>query len=549
MTLLVKTFNRAFVAAATPDAVRLRAGLANPRRAQLAILRKLVKTNADSAFGRAHGFASIRSYSDFIARVPITDYDQTRDEIDRIRRGHRGILTAEPVAFLEPTGGSTGPSKLIPYTASLKRQISRAANPWIRDLLSHRRQLRNGRSYWAVSPPGRPLQDATSSLPVGAAHDLDYLPRPVAALLERVLALPRAASEVDELDAMRYTTLRALLAADDLAFISVWNPSFLTLLMQRLDADFEMLLSDLEKGTVSIPLDKSLRSRLERALPARPDAAARLRRRFGSEPPANLEDVWRSLKTISCWTDGHAGRAVASMRRRFPTVEVQGKGLLATEGVVSLPLSNHEAPVAAVTSHFLEFVPEGGGAARLVDELEEDGSYEIVLTTGGGLYRYRLKDIVQVQGHVGQIPMIRLVGRADAASDLSGEKLTPAFVERVLTSAARASGVTPSFALLSARWGDPPSYDMWVELDEDGPGAPAAARLAAAAETELRRGHHYDLCRSLGQLGPLRVRLVRDAEGAYERVCIRQGRRAGIVKPPALVADVEWSNLFEEAID
>ena len=547
MSFTVGAFNRGFVIATTPDALRFRAALGDPRAAQLEILRRIVRSNSRSEFGRAHGFGSIADHQDFISRVPISDYEDVRGDVDRIRRGDRGALTEEPVSFLEPTGGSTGASKLIPYTSSLKRQIARATNPWIRDLLVHRDAVRNGRSYWAVSPPTRSFDGSSSAIPIGAGHDLEYLPRPVAALMERVLALPRAASEIDGLDVGRYVTLRALLAADDLAFISVWNPSFLTLLMNELDAHFGSLLWDLETGAISAPLEASLRARLERVLPARPDIAGHLRRRFGSRPPTDLGDLWTRLRTISCWTDGHAGRAVAVMQRRFPDVEIQGKGLLATEGVVSVPLTNHPAPVVAVTSHFLEFVPEGGGPALLVDELEEGENYEVVMTTGGGLYRYRLKDVVQVRGHLQRTPMIQLVGRADAASDLCGEKLTPTFVEQALVAAAAASRVRPSFALLSPRWGEPPWYDMWVELDDDTSVGGLVTRLGAAAETELRRAYHYDLCRTLGQLGPLRVRLVRDAERTYERICTARGQRASSVKPPVLVTDIDWSDLFEEA--
>lgn len=548
MTLSLRALNGAYRTAATPAALALRLALRDPRAAQVRILRRIVASNRECGFGRAHGFSSIKGYSDYAKHVPVTDYEDIGNEIDRIRQGHPDVLTSEAVAFLEPTGGSSGPSKLIPYTSSLKRQMARAANPWIRNLLARRPELRDGRAFWAVSPPIRSSDHRSGGrVRIGASHDLDYLPTPVAALMERVLVLPRAVSEIEDLDACRYVTLRSLLVADDLAFISVWNPSFLTLLMDELDDRFEMLLRDLERGQISIPLDASVRERLEDALPARPDVTAGLRRRFGSRPPLNLGDLWDGLRLISCWTDGHARRSLVGMRCRFPEVEVQGKGLMATEGIVSVPLLEHLAPVAAVTSHFLEFIPEMGGPARLVDELDEGHIYEVVLTTGGGLYRYRLKDLVRVEGHVQRTPMLHFVGRADGASDLCGEKLTPAFVERAIQAASTDSGIRPRFAVLAPRWGEPPCYDLWVELAVAGHEADDhAARLAAEVDVQLRHSHHYNLCRALGQLDPIRARLIRDAERTYERACGLRGQRVGAVKPPALVADLAWSDLFEE---
>lgn len=543
MTLPVGAFNRAYLAATARSARCVRTALADPRSAQMDILRRVVASNRECDYGRRHGFASINDYSDFARRVPMADYEDVRNDVERIRHGVGGVLTQEAVEFLEPTGGSSGASKLVPYTRSLKRQMARAVHPWIRDLIVHRPELRGGRSYWAVSPLVRRSDEGPSAVPIGARHDLDYLPRAGALLIARTLALPRAVSEVNDVNAARYVTLRSLLVAEDLAFVSIWNPSFLTLLADDLDRRFDMLLHDLARGRISISIEPTVRARLERCLPARPDVATRLRRRFGSVPPTNLGELWPRLRTISCWTDGHAGRALPGMQQRFPDIEVQGKGLFATEGIVSVPLSDHPAPVAAVTSHLLEFLPESGGPPCLVDELEDGHVYEIVMTTGGGLYRYRLKDTVQVRGFAERTPMLRFLGRADATCDMRGEKLSPAFVERALSAAIDASGVRPLFALVSPRWGDPPCYNLWVELrDVD----PPAEVVAAAVEAELRRAHHYDLCRSLGQLGPLQLRSITDAERAYERACAARGQRAGAVKPPALVADLTWSDLFEE---
>ena len=55
------------------------------------------------------------------------------------------------------------------------------------------------------------------------------------------------------MDAFRYATLRHLLQADDLRLISVWNPTFLTLLLDALAANWGPLLDDLAAGTLTLP--------------------------------------------------------------------------------------------------------------------------------------------------------------------------------------------------------------------------------------------------------------------------------------------------------
>ena len=95
--------------------------------------------------------------------------------------------------------------------------------------------------------------------------------------------------------------------------------------------------------------------------------------------------LWPRLSLLSMWTDAQAAHSVGPACHRFQGVEVQGKGLLATEGVVSLPLFGAPAPVLAVRSHFFEFLdPEHPNARpRLAHELEVGRTYSVLLSTSG----------------------------------------------------------------------------------------------------------------------------------------------------------------------
>lgn len=527
-------------AAAAPASARFAQALRDPEAAQAAILHRILRENRDTDFGREHDFAEIRDVAGFRARVPVRDFDDLRGWIERAGDGQPNVLTAAPVRFVEPSGGTSGLSKEVPYTSPLLAEFSAATMPWIADMLASRPALRGGQAYWAVSPPSRRRERTAGGVPVGMEHDSDYFPPLVRALLDRTLGVPRAVSRIPDLADCRRVTLRSLLAMPELAMISVWSPSFLTLLAAALDEEWDALLGEMESGRLSAALDPGLRAELERALPARPERAATLRRRFGRRPPEDLGAVWPRLALVSCWADGHARRALEGMRRRLPRVEVQGKGLLATEGVVSIPLFRADAPVAAVTSHYLEFLPDGDTDSAIgVHQLEQGATYEVVLTTGGGLYRYRLKDRVRADGRLEQTPTLRFVGRADRASDLAGEKLTPELVEHVLASAAAETGIHPPFALLAPSWGDPPRYRLYTQAAPDD-----ARALAAAVERTLLGAHHYALCRALGQLNPIEGVAVTDGERVYERVCTARGQRAGSIKPPALDAGAEWAETF-----
>ncbi|MDB4893313.1 MAG: hypothetical protein JWL61_5168 [Gemmatimonadetes bacterium] len=527
MSILPTLANVVTAAGAAPARARFAAALRDPAGVQRALLMRTLRANADTAYGRAHGFASIRDAREYTARVPLVAFDELDGWMSRVAAGEANVLTRDAVRFMEPTGGSSGFLKLIPYTATLQSEFSAAVMPWLFDLLTRRPALIHGQAYWSITPPGRQPAHTAGGIPIGMQDDADYFPAPLRALLRRGLAVPSAVASAPDIATCRYLTLRALLAAPDLALISVWSPSFLSLLTIALDEQFDSLLYDLERGTIS-------------GAPARPDLARQLRMRFGRRAPQDLGLVWDRLALISCWTEGHAARALAGVRERFPHVEIQGKGLLATEGVVSIPIFGADAPVAALTSHYVEFLDPRDGRAFPAHALDVGGTYEVALTTGGGLYRYRLCDVVRVEGMLHRAPLLSFQGRADKASDIAGEKLTAALVERALDAAMRSTRINAPFAMLAPSWTPMPHYRLYVEAPEWD-----AQRLADALDQELHAAHHYELCRSLGQLGPVRGVSIRGGDSIYEHACAERGQRTGAIKPPALDATPGWERVFE----
>ena len=211
-------------------------------------------------------------------------------------------------------------------------------------------------------------------------------------------------------------------------------------------------------------------------------------------------------------------------------MEVQPKGLLATEGVVSFPLWGAPAPVLAIRGHVLEFAPEDDleGVALGAHELDLGGRYAPVLTTSGGLWRYRLGDVVEVVGRYRETPCVRFVGRLDGVCDLAGEKLHPGFVEGVFQQLAPDA----RFALLTP---EGPRYVAYLEGSSLDP---------EALDRGLRANPHYDLCRRMGQLQAPEIRAVREGAARYEQALVARGVRAGDLKPTGLHGGTFWGEEF-----
>ena len=259
-------------------------------------------------------------------------------------------------------------------------------------------------------------------------------------------------------------------------------------------------------------------------------------RQLFSASPFEPSSVWPDLRIISCWGDSHAELAKTELGRRLPSVLIQSKGLLATECFVTIPFAG-SSPLA-ITSHFFEFIDEQG-RIFLAHELKKNGIYEVVVTTGGGLWRYRLQDRVQVTGRVGNVPSLRFLGRAGNVSDRCGEKLSEPFVAHAIHAATASLQSPPRFASLAPDENlSANGYTLYVEGD-------MPLEMEERLEQLLCENVHYAWCRKLGQLNPARIFKIEN-EGYQTFIARRQldGKRIGDIKPCALSTDSDWSRYF-----
>src|SRR5437868_3991953 len=240
--------NTAWMAACATEAWAFRRATRRVAATQARLLAGIVRRNRDTDFGRRHRFDLIRTPAEFQRAVPLTTADDYREDVERIAAGAANVLTAEPVRLLEPTSGTTGGEKLVPYTESLRRQFRRAVAAWVFDLFRHRPAVRRGRAYWSISPAGQKRRVTAGGIPVGFDGDAAYLGTVEQWMLRRLLVTPPASVRHADIATFRFATLASLLAAPDLAFVSVWSPTFLTALLEPLDRGRERLIAALPAG-------------------------------------------------------------------------------------------------------------------------------------------------------------------------------------------------------------------------------------------------------------------------------------------------------------
>jgi len=463
----------------------------------------ILQTNRTTVFGEKHTFAGLDTIDAYRAAVPLSTYEDYAEYLDGIRDGGKKQLTAEDVLLLELTSGSASASKMIPYTASLQKDFQQGLRPWLYDLYAHTKGLKSGKSYWSVTPVMTEMKWTSGGIPIGFEEDAQYFGKWEAFLMRFVFAADPAAAHTKTMEDFYFRTSLSLLACKNLTLVSVWNPTYFMLILDYMNKNAPMLLDRLPKRRQS-----EIREFL-------------LNREFGN--------IWKNLRIISCWCDANAKTYADQLRKIFPRVHMQPKGLIATEGFISFPVLGEEGAVLSAYSHYYEFISLLDDAVCSGWELQKGGQYEVVITTSGGLYRYRLNDVVEVTGHFHSIPTLRFIGKRDMVSDLFGEKLHEIFVRDTLESL----HIRNDFCMVAPSEG---GYILFIQTNDTVPDIDLA----------FRANFHYDYCRKLGQLRELRIfKLTGHPAQVYLEACVQQGQKLGDIKPAVLSRKSDWESIFE----
>ncbi len=509
-------------------------GLKEPLKTQKQLLKNYLKKNQNTAYGQQNKFSQIRSIKDYQDMVPITDYDALEPWIERIKKGESNVLTAESVFMFEKSGGSTGANKYIPYTQSLMREFTSATNPWIRDLYNQYPELGSTKHYWSISPAIKSESKTDGGIPIGLDDDTEYFGPLSRWAIQRIMAAPQSLKNISNWEGWKKQTALQLLKSETLGLFSIWSPTFLICIAEYIVDNFNELAIELSRD----------RAKLLCSLIIRFNSA---------NTTESLEPLWPKLGLISCWTDGESSQYIEQLRMYFPNTPIQGKGLLATEGVVTVPYkqsteskgaSTRGAPLA-ITSHFLEFkdLNDDNVRPKLAHELKLDAVYSPILTTAGGFYRYQLKDVVVCVDQLHKTPCLSFQGKADRISDLCGEKLHAKQVESAIKNAKAKTGLAIAFVMLAPIRSECRRYVLFVETNAS---AEAINDFTRSVEENLMQSHHYSYCRNLGQLDVLGSHKVKQGMKIYQGALLDAGYQLGSIKPSYLEYKLDWLSIFSK---
>ncbi len=479
-------------------------GTSKPRFFQNELLMDILFKNAGTSFGIKHQFKNIRSIEDYRKQVPISEYEDYKSYIHEIKNGAPTVLTYSKVDYLALTSGTSSASKFIPYNSELKKEFAKGIDVWIANMLKGYKSLLGGKQFWIVSPVTE-VDEADSAVPIGFEKDANYLGVIERLLIRQILIIPDELAQMQSLENYYYCICLLLLQNKNTRLISVWNPSMLVSIMSYISDNYKNLTESIDTGKVSLPepefesdyhiIQKYIQKNTKRAKELKQQA-------FSSK------QAWPHLQLISCWTDAFAEIYINDIKALFPNVPIQGKGLLATEAITSIPLCEYDYPILTYDSHFYEFKNIDNNQLFLIDEVQKEQQYEVIITTGGGLYRYNTHDIVEIKGFVNRTPLLKYIGKSNVVSDYTGEKLNDIHVTEVINKIIRKYCKCNGAAFLKPhRTATHTFYGCYIDKEILKNGINEQA-LLSDLEEGLSANYHYLNSRNMKQLDACRLFLL-----------------------------------------
>ena len=459
-----------------------------PEEVQQQLLRRLLSTNRDTAFGKAHNFSSMISERDYRQGVPVADYETTRPWVDRLQAGERRVLTADEPYLFNMTSGTTGQPKLIPVTGSTRRSSARLSAQWLyRCVVDHPRVL-DHKALVIVSPA---VEGHTSSgVPFGSASG--YIYQNASRTLRSRYAVPYEVFAIKDFDAKYYAIMRFAIA-QRISLLVTPNPSTILRLVNAAETHRDQLVQDVWDGTLTkdaeIPLEtrRALRPHL-RPNPARARELERLASDANTFTP---EHYWPQLALVGCWKSGSVGAALSRIRPLLPQgIPFRDIGYLSSEAQATLCIQDEGcAGILALNTNFYEFIPEAeidGSSPRTlgVAQVEAGESYYIVITSPAGLYRYDINDVVRVTGFFRNTPLVEFVRKGRDVVSLTGEKLHVAQLIQAVEKAQLSVGLNVAYFRAVGNV-EACRYDLKLELAQDQVSDASVVTLGRAIDKEL----------------------------------------------------------------
>lgn len=325
---------------------------------QFAQLKKLLKSAAETEYGKRYGFKQICSYNDYHSQVPLVRYEDIRDYVMRMLKGEKDILWHGVVKnYAQSSGTSDGKSKYIPITQEGFRHCHYQGTF---DTVAH---------YLKLNPGSRVFDGKAFILGGSFANEIH----------------PGNNVKVGDLSANLIDRMNPLanlvrIPSKQIALLEDWSVKLPALVEASLNQNVTNI-SGVPSWFLSVIKEVLKRKGVD-----------------------NIHDVWPNLEVFF-----HGGISFRPYREQYNAITDCSKmhyleTYNASEGFFAVQTSWDSPGMMLIPDSgiFYEFIPLSETDKEYpetvaIDGVEKGKTYELVISSSNGLWRYRLGDTVRIE--------------------------------------------------------------------------------------------------------------------------------------------------------
>lgn len=362
----------------------------NPMRSQEDFVMRLVRENAKTEYGRANGFKGIRNISDFKRCLPLTTYSDYTPYIERIANAERNVLTAYLTEHISIWDGFKGlPQSRWSVQASYDYSFCTGFY-----VAAHHGYLTDGMTLNLVDDS---VDRLSSGITVGnllgrllEKRDFDT---------KQVYAIPVAVVNSSDETYKPYLEALFSLKQRDISLAICDHYDNMVELLRYIEKHWPTLADDIERGNTHIAPDATRAQEIREIMESH---------HIGTQI---VEQLWPGLRCIMVH-DVDCLSASFELLRTYcgNNIHFVFTGISSPEGTFSTTLNLDDPQTVLIPdSVFYEFKPkeaESYNTLLTMDQLEIGRSYELVVSTLSGLYRYKTLKTFTVVGRYHDTPTV-----------------------------------------------------------------------------------------------------------------------------------------------
>lgn len=363
-----------------------------PQELQNNLLMDMIHYAQDTEIGKRYGYSDIKSYEQFVNRVPVTEYSDVQSAIERSKQGEKNIFWPSDIKWFAVSSGTTSSrSKYIPVSDQSLADCHYAA---AKDLVC---------MYLNNNPNSQMF--AGKGLRLGGSKTLDKQAGTASGDLSSIL-----------IDNMPFWADFSSTPSNEVALLPDWEVKMPAIVKETINQDVTSLA-----GVPSWML-VLLNNVLEKT---------------GKE---HILEVWPHMEVFF-----HGGVSfdpyIDQYKKLLPDPSIKYyETYNASEGFFAIQNSNDSKDLLLMLDYgiFYEFIPMqtyGTSQEQIIplSQVVAGTNYAVVITTNAGLWRYKIGDTVRFTNTSPY--MIKITGRTKHHINVFGEELIIENAEHALKNA------------------------------------------------------------------------------------------------------------------